>query len=274
MHLKHPIIENRPLKITKLKALILAGGQGTRLREETEFRPKPLVEIGGIPIIYHLMESLKPLDDFVVLTGHRHKSFLDYFANLHLQQDVLSFDFSKREYLNPSHIQVPTPSWLVTCLNTGEQTPTGGRIKRAEALVEGSDFFCTYGDAVSDLDINNLLEFHNSHNKIATMTIVHPSSRFGVVDLDKYGGVIGFREKPISDDWINAGYFVFRPGIFEFLGPDSVLEKEPLSELARSGELAAYQHDGFWQPMDTYREFLLLNEMWQKGDTPWIKSKI
>jgi len=254
-----------------MKAVLLAGGLGTRMREETEFRPKPMVEIGGRPVLWHIMKILgaQSISDFVVCTGYKSEFIKNYFTNyLAVNSDftVKLGDRSNIQY----HGAHDESDWTVTVADTGANTMTGGRIARIRKYVEGDRFLCTYGDGLADVDIAALLAFHESHGRIATMTAVQPTSRFGVLDIDETGGIGQFKEKPQVEGWINIGYFIFEPEIFDYLGDDStVLEQEPLHRLAADGQIAAYQHTGFWQPMDTYREALMLNEMWDDGEAPW-----
>jgi glucose-1-phosphate cytidylyltransferase len=253
-----------------MKAVILAGGLGTRLREETEFRPKPMVEVGGKPILWHIMKLFAhhSIVEFVVPIGYRGDVIRDYFLNYEARTN----DFTIRlghtheiEYHN-RHLE---SDWLVTVVDTGAETPTGGRVARIRKYVEGERFLATYGDGLADVDIGKLLAFHESHGRLATMTTVKPLTRFGVVEADPDGTVAHFREKPQTEDSVNAGFFVFEPGVFDYLTDDTALEREPLEALARDRQLAAFPHDGFWQPMDTYREFTMLNELWSKGSAPW-----
>jgi glucose-1-phosphate cytidylyltransferase len=253
-----------------MKVVILAGGLGTRLREETEFRPKPMVEVGGKPILWHLMKlyATYGLTEFVVPIGYRGEVIRDYFLNYEARTN----DFTIRlghtheiEYHN-SHLE---SGWMVTVVDTGAETPTGGRVHRVRRHVEGERFCATYGDGLADIDIDKLLAFHEAHGKLATMSIVRPTSRFGVVEIEPDGSVARFREKPQTNDAVNAGFFVFEPEVLEYLTDDTALEREPLEALARDGQLAAFHHDGFWQPMDTYREFTMLNALWSDGAAPW-----
>jgi glucose-1-phosphate cytidylyltransferase len=254
-----------------MKAVLLAGGLGTRMREETEFRPKPMVEIGGRPVLWHIMKVLGQQDitDFVVCTGYKSEFIKNYFTNygeVNSDFTLTLGDKSSIEY-HGSHDE---SDWTVTVADTGANTMTGGRIKRIQKYVDGETFLCTYGDGIADIDIEALLAFHKSHGKIATMTAVQPSSRFGVLDLDEAGSIDRFKEKPQVEGWINIGYFIFEPEIFDYLGDDTtVLEQSPLHRLAEEGQISAYRHTGFWEPMDTYREALMLNEMWETGAAPW-----
>lgn len=254
-----------------MKAVLLAGGLGTRMREETEFRPKPMVEVGGRPVLWHIMKVLGQRDirDFVVCTGYKGEIIKNYFLNyLAMNQDftVKLGDNSKIKY----HGDHDEQHWTVTVADTGATTMTGGRIKRVQKYVEGERFLATYGDGIADIDVEALLAFHKSHGKLATVTTMRPTSRFGVMDLADDGSVREFKEKPQVEGWINIGFFIFEPGIFDYLtGDDTVLEQEPLARLAADGQIAAFEHTGFWQPMDTFRESQMLNEMWDEGTAPW-----
>jgi glucose-1-phosphate cytidylyltransferase len=253
-----------------MKAVILAGGLGTRLREETEFRPKPMVEVGGRPILWHLMKlyAAYGVTEFVIPIGYRGEVIRDYFINYEARTN----DFTIRlghtheiEYHN-SHLET---GWRVTVVDTGAETPTGGRVNRVRTHVESGRFLATYGDGLADVNIDKLLAFHERHGKLATMTTVNPPSRFGIVEVEPDGAIRRFREKPRTDDHVNAGFFVFEPGVFDYLDDHTALEQEPLENLAADGQLMAYNHDGFFQAMDTYREFQLLNGLWAEGKAPW-----
>lgn len=253
-----------------MKAVILAGGLGTRMREETEFRPKPMVEIGGKPVLWHIMKVLgtQGIKDFVICAGYKSEYIKNYFHNyaaLNLDYTVTLGD-ENGSFFHGSNDEF---DWTVTVADTGETTMTGGRIKMIERFVQGETFLATYGDGIANVDISSLLQLHENHGKTATMTVTQPASRFGVVEIEDSGLVTNFREKPKVMDWINMGYFVFQPEIFSYLTEESVLEEEPLRELAGARELGAYKHKGFWQPMDTYREYLSLNELWQTHRAPW-----
>lgn len=253
-----------------MKAVLLAGGLGTRMREETEFRPKPMVEVGGRPVLWHIMKVLgqKNIQDFVVCTGYKSEIIKTYFTNYAAMNSDFTVKLGSHESIT-YHGEHDESEWNVTVAYTGATTMTGGRIKKVQQYVGDERFLCTYGDGIADVDIDALLAYHESHGKIATVTTVQPLSRFGVLDLDDDGSVRRFKEKPQVEGWINIGYFVFEPAIFDYLDDDSVLEEEPLRRLAADGQIAAYPHTGFWQPMDTYRETLMLNEMWDSGNAPW-----
>jgi glucose-1-phosphate cytidylyltransferase len=253
-----------------MKIVLLAGGLGTRLREETEYRPKPMVEIGGKPVLWHIMKLFAHYghDEFVVCTGYKSDVVKDYFLNYEALNNDFTLRLGDRDSLE-YHGAHDEGHWRVTVAFTGDATMTGGRVFRASKYFAGERFICTYGDGVSDVDINALLAFHESHGRLATVTTVRPPSRFGVMDLAEDGRVERFREKPQADGSVNAGFFVFEPGVIDYLDDDCVLEQAPLMRLAADGELMAYEHDGFFQPMDTYRESLMLNEMWASGTAPW-----
>jgi len=256
-----------------MKVVLLAGGQGTRMREETEFRPKPMVEVGGRPVLWHIMRTFAAhkVNQFVICTGYKSEQIKDYF----LSYQARNSDFTLVLGDPPSiqyHGTHPEAGWQVTLADTGPATMTGGRVKAVETYVSGETFLCTYGDGIADIDVSELLAFHRSHGKVATITAVQPTSRFGILELDQQGGVVSFREKPQVDGWINVGYFVFEAGVFDYLGENSVLEEEPLMQLAGDGELVAFKHRGFWQPMDTYREAQELNALWHEGVAPWTSA--
>jgi len=254
-----------------MKVVLLAGGLGTRLREETEFRPKPMVEVGGRPILWHIMKNCSTfgLRDFVVAVGYRGEVIKEYFLHF----EAWMADFTVR--LGPEraidyHDHLEEHDWSVTVADTGADTMTGGRVKRVERYLDQERCIVTYGDGLADVNLKALLAFHESHGRLATVTTGRPLSRFGVMDLDDQGAVQRFREKPIVDDYVSAGFFVFEPEVIRsYLDEDCVLEQEPLERLVADGQLVAYQHEGFWQPMDTYREFKLLNDLWDQGDPPW-----
>lgn len=253
-----------------MKAIILAGGLGTRLREETEFRPKPMVEIGDRPILWHIMKHFAEfgITEFVVCIGYRGEVIRDYFLNYEARINDFTVHLGATHEIeyHTNHLE---SEWRVTVVATGHDTPTGGRVKRVQPYIGNERCIVTYGDGVADLDVRALLSHHERQGLLATVTTVRPPSRFGVLEITDDGRVERFREKPRTDDWVNAGFFVFEPAVFDYLAFDSVLEQEPLEALAKDGQLAAYRHDGFWQPMDTYREFQLLNKLWADGDAPW-----
>lgn len=253
-----------------LPVVLLAGGLGTRMREETEYKPKPMVEVGGRPVIWHIMKNFSGfnLNDFIVCTGYKGQIIKEYFLN------YLAFNHDFRVTLNhKDNVAIldenRSENWSVTVADTGETTMTGGRVNKVKKYIGNNRFIVTYGDGLADVDIEKLVHFHKSHGKIATVTTVKPLSRFGVMDIDSDGTVIQFKEKPQVDDWINIGFFVFEPQIFDYLDDYCVLEQQPLAALARDQQLMAFQHDGFWQPMDTYRESLLLNGLWDTQEAPW-----
>ena len=253
-----------------MKAVILAGGLGTRLSEETSTRPKPMVEIGGKPILWHIMKmySAHGVNDFIICCGYKGYLIKEYFANYFLHMSDITFNM--RDNTMKVHDRRAEP-WNVTLVDTGESSMTGGRLRRVADYLRDEEAFCfTYGDGVSDVDIQATLAFHKQHGKAATLTAVYPPGRFGALDI-KQGQVLNFREKPKGDGaLINGGFFVLNPSVLDTLSADSdVWEQEPLMGLAASGELMAYEHQGFWQPMDTLRDKHLLEELWQSGDAPW-----
>jgi glucose-1-phosphate cytidylyltransferase len=253
-----------------MKVVLLAGGLGSRLREETTIRPKPLVEIGGYPMLWHIMNiyAAHGFSEFVVALGYRGSSIKDYFTNYHRRACDLTIQLRTGEVTTRAPAEAE--DWTVHLLDTGLHTATGGRTKRAAQFVGDETFMLTYGDGVADLDIGALLRFHRSHGLLATVTAARPSSRFGGLQLD--GDRVGeFEEKPqLGAGWVNGGFFVLEPGVADYIESDEVpFERAPLERLARDGQLAAYQHEGFWQPMDTMREVELLEGMWQRGNAPW-----
>jgi glucose-1-phosphate cytidylyltransferase len=253
-----------------MKVTILCGGLGTRLSEETQVKPKPMVEIGGRPILWHIMKIYEKhgFTDFVLALGYKGEAIKDYFLNYHARQSDLTAHLKsgKVDYTNPT-----AEDWHVTMVDTGDATQTGGRVLRLkDHLALTGTFFLTYGDGVSDIDLKALLAFHKKHGKLATVTAVRPRARFGDLRIEN-DRVTRFEEKPqTGEGWINGGFFVFEPGVFDFIADDStLLEKEPLEQLAMKGELMAYQHAGYWQSMDTLRDKHALDELVSNGKTPW-----
>lgn len=254
-----------------MKTVILCGGQGTRLREETEYRPKPMVDIGGRPILWHIMKHFSNFGhrDFVLCLGYRGQMIKDYFLNYEAMNNDFTLRLGSRAETQ-YHSAHGEQEFSVTLSDTGVDTMTGGRVKRVARYLAGDEFFLTYGDGLADVDLDKLLAFHRSHNRMATVTSVRPVSRFGMLQMDSDGRVNRFAEKPQAEGWINAGFMIFKPAVFDFLGGDDcVLEHEPLERLAAAGQLMAYQHLGFFYAMDTYREYLHLNQMWNEGQAPW-----
>lgn len=254
-----------------MKVVILAGGFGTRISEESYLRPKPMVEIGGKPILWHIMKlySSHGFNEFVICLGYKGYCIKEYFANYFLYESDVTFDFTKENSCKIHH-HTAEP-WKVTLVNTGLDTMTGGRVKRIQPYVEGNSFMLTYGDGVGDVDISQLVEHHKNNKKLATVTATRPSGRFGLLNLDQSDYVSSFKEKPLDKTgWVNAGFFVMEPGVFNLIKDDAImLEREPLENLAQKGELAAYKHYGFWQPMDTLRDKKMLEELWTNGAAPW-----
>lgn len=253
-----------------MKAVILAGGLGTRISEETHLRPKPMIEIGGHPILWHIMKmySSHGVNDFVICCGYKGYIIKEYFANYFLHMSDVTFDMQNNKMeVHERHAE----PWKVTLVDTGEETMTGGRLKRVARYVQDEDAFCfTYGDGVADLNIGAAIAFHRRHGKLATVTAVLPPGRYGA--LERNGdSVAGFTEKPRGDGgWINGGFFVLSPKVLSLIDNDQTSwEASPLNQLAQSDQLMAYEHSGFWQPMDTLREKNLLEDLWQSGSAPW-----
>jgi glucose-1-phosphate cytidylyltransferase len=255
-----------------MKTVILAGGFGTRISEESHLKPKPMIEIGGRPILWHIMKSYSHygFNDFIICLGYKGYAIKEYFAHYFLHESNVTFDF-----INGSsrviHEHTAEP-WRVTLVDTGYETMTGGRVKRIQPYVGNSPFMLTYGDGVGDVDIRRLVDFHHSHGRLVTMTSTQPSGRFGALTLDDNGRVESFQEKPQGDGaWINAGFFVMQPEVFDYIRDDAtVLEREPLESLAREAQLMSYRHHGFWQPMDTLRDKNLLEDLIKTGKAPWM----
>ena len=254
-----------------MKAVILAGGLGTRISEETESKPKPMIEIGGMPILWHILKlySAHGVNEFVICCGYKGYVIKEYFANYCLHMSDVTFDmaYNKMEV----HHRYAEP-WKITLIDTGFDTMTGGRLKRVAQYVKDEEAFCfTYGDGVSDINITELIDFHKSHGKKATLTAVYPPGRFGAIDIDQDHRITSFKEKPEGDGgMINGGFFVLSPQVIDFIKDDStVWEREPLVGLAKQSEMMAYQHHGFWQPMDTLRDKNYLEELWSSGGAPW-----
>ena len=254
----------------KMKAVILAGGLGTRLSEETSTRPKPMVEIGGKPILWHIMKSYSAhgINDFVICCGYKGYVIKEYFANYFLHMSDVTFDMQHNQM--EVHTRNAEP-WKVTLVDTGDETLTGGRLKRVKQYVADEEMFCfTYGDGVSDVDIGASIQFHKAHGKLATLTATQPPGRFGALNLSGQK-INSFQEKPQGDGaWINGGFFVLSPKVIDYIDDDATIwEKAPMELLAKEGQLDAYFHDGFWQPMDTLRDKIHLEELWQSGKAPW-----
>jgi glucose-1-phosphate cytidylyltransferase len=254
-----------------MKVLLLAGGLGTRLSEETDIRPKPMVEIGGKPILWHIMKiySKYGFNDFVILCGYKGYYIKEYFANYFRHQSDMTIDLANNttEYFNNK-----TEPWKITLIDTGTDSMTGGRVKRAQDIVGDEPFMLTYGDGVSDVNIKELVEFHKAHGKAMTMTSAQPDARFGGLNITENNQVIEFKEKPKGEGgWINAGFFVCEPKVFDYIteGDSTIFEQAPLMNLACDGEIFTYKHDGFWKPMDTLRDKQQLQKMWEQNKAPW-----
>ena len=252
-----------------MKVVILAGGFGTRISEESHLKPKPMIEIGGKPILWHIMKwySKFGLNEFIICLGYKQYIVKEFFANYYLHASDITYDLQNNEMTIHNNYSEP---WKVTLVDTGLHTMTGGRIKRIQEYIGHEKFMMTYGDGVSDVDISELLKFHNEGGKVATLTAVKPFGRFGVIDI-KDNIVQSFREKSQTDmGWINAGFMVLEPSIFNYIADDAtVFEREPLERLAESGELLSFKHRGFWRCMDTLSDKHNLEELWESGEAPW-----
>lgn len=252
-----------------MKAVILAGGLGQRISEETVFRPKPMIEVGEKPILWHIMKiySAHGINNFVICLGYKGYIIKEYFANYFLHMSDVTLNIAKNTIEVHQNSAEP---WTVTLVETGEKSMTGGRLKRVANYVDGEDFCFTYGDGLSSINIKELIEYHRSHGRLATMTAVKPPGRFGALTLNE-DRIIGFQEKPGGDGgWINGGFFVLSPKVIQYISNDATIwEHEPLEQLAKENELAAYFHHGFWQPMDTLRDKNHLENLWLSGDAPW-----
>ncbi len=253
-----------------MKAVLLAGGLGTRISEETSVRPKPMIDIGGRPILWHILKTYSQcgINDFIICLGYKGYIIKEFFANYFLHMADVTFHMTENRM--EVHDSMTEP-WRVTLVDTGNATQTGGRIKRVARYLADEEAFClTYGDGLADVNIAESIRFHKEHGGLATMTAVQPAARWGALNLD--GSVItSFQEKPVGDGaWINGGFFVLSPKVLSYIaGDETVWEREPLERLAHEGNLRAYRHSGFWQPMDTLRDKVLLEELWQKGQAPW-----
>ena len=254
-----------------MKVVLLAGGYGTRIAEETEIKPKPMVEIGAKPILWHIMKiySHYGFNDFVILLGYKGYYIKEYFANYFLHQSDVTIDLQTNSMEVHNNTSEP---WKVTLVDTGLDTMTGGRIKRAQKYIGDEPFLLTYGDGVSNIDIAASVEFHKSHGKTVTMTAIQPEARFGNLDIDSDMNINKFMEKPKTEaGWINGGFFVCEPEVFEYIAEEEtcIFEQIPLQRLATDGKMAAYKHQGFWQPMDTLRDNQKLNKLWKENKAPW-----
>jgi len=252
-----------------MKVVILAGGLGTRISEETSLRPKPMIEIGGKPILWHIMKtySANGINDFIICLGYKGYMIKEYFANYFLHMSDVTFVLKNNRMKVHEHKAEP---WQVTLVDTGELTMTGGRLKRVRKYLDDEDFCFTYGDGVGNINITELIKFHKKQKTLATCTATQPPGRFGALDMDQ-NRIVSFNEKPLGDGaWINGGYFVLSPKVIDYIDDDNTTwEKEPMEKLAREGQLAAFKHTGFWKPMDTLRDKNQLEELWSSGKAPW-----
>lgn len=254
-----------------MKAVLLAGGFGTRISEESRFKPKPMIEVGGMPILWHIMKmySKYGVNEFVICAGYKQHVIKEWFADYFLHTSDITFDFTQDDKIIVHHKRAE--QWKVTVVDTGLNTMTGGRLKRVRSYLGDEPFFMTYGDGVADVDIDKLLEFHKSHGKLATMSAVKPGSRFGVLDLSDNDEVKAFREKSdVDSGFINAGFMVLSPEVLDYVKDDTIMfEREPMEKLAQDGQLMCYKHEGFWQCMDTLRDKEKLEELWNDNKAPW-----
>jgi len=254
-----------------MKVVILAGGYGTRISEESHLKPKPMIDIGDMPILWHVMKGYCAFgyNDFIICCGYKAYMIKEYFADYYLHRSDITFDFSKENSVTV-HNNIAEP-WKVTLVDTGLNTMTGGRLKRVQNYIGDETFMLTYGDGVSDVDVKALVDFHNSHGKQATITAIQPGGRFGMLDINNDNVIENFKEKSVEDGgWVNGGFMVLEPDIFNLIGgDDTILERAPLEVLASNGQLNAYKHHGFWQCMDTLRDKIHLEELWQSGKAPW-----
>jgi len=255
-----------------MKVVILAGGFGTRISEESHLKPKPMIEIGGKPILWHIMKrySAFGFNEFVICAGYKQESIKNYFRDYRVWNSDVTFDYTNGDGEKITVHNTAMDPWKVTVVDTGYSTMTGGRIKRIRPYIGEETFFLTYGDGLSDVDFRAELAFHRAHGKLATMTAVHPESRFGVLDLQG-DTILAFREKSPEDvGWINGGFLILEPGVIDYIAGDNVpFEREPIERIAADGELKAYRHNGFWQCMDTMRDKEVLERLWADGNTPW-----
>ncbi|MEW5815843.1 MAG: glucose-1-phosphate cytidylyltransferase [Spirochaetota bacterium] len=253
-----------------MKVVILAGGLGTRLSEETDMKPKPMVEIGGKPILWHIMKiySSYGFNEFIICLGYKGYLIKEYFHHYYMHHTDVTVDLENNDII---YHNSKAESWKIILVDTGMNTMTGGRVKRIKDYTKNETFMVTYGDGLSDVDIKSLVEFHNKHKKYATVTAVQPSGRFGSLEIDTGGQIRSFVEKPAGDNaWINGGFFVFEPAVFDYLiGDETSLEREPLEKLVSDKQFMAYKHVGFWQPMDTLREKNMLEDLWKTDKAPW-----
>lgn len=252
-----------------MKAVILAGGLGTRIAEETSTRPKPMIEIGGKPVLWHIMKlySSHGINEFIICLGYKGYIIKEYFANYFLHMSDITFDMSNNKMEVHQNSVEP---WTVTLVDTGDETMTGGRLKRVSGYIGAQDFCFTYGDGLSNVDIGKLVQFHQSNGSLATVTAVQPPGRFGSLDV-KHNKIVGFREKPQGDGaWVNGGFFVLSPKVLDYIeGDQTVWERGPVEQLAQERQLSAFNHLGFWQPMDTLRDKTNLEALWDSGKAPW-----
>jgi glucose-1-phosphate cytidylyltransferase len=252
-----------------MKVVLLCGGKGTRLREETEYKPKPMAEIGGRPILWHIMKNYASygFNEFILCLGYKQEYIRQFFLNYEFMNNDCTLHLNSKE--KTLHHSRHCEDWTVTLVDTGLETPKGGRLKMIEPYIDGDTFMVTYGDGVADVNIKGLCAYHKAHKKIATFTGVHPVSRFATVNVDKGGKISAWKEKRQIEEYVNAGFFVFNREVFDYLKKNEELEEGPMEMLTAKGEVAMFRHEGFWQCMDTYRDHQLLESIWNSGKAPW-----
>ena len=260
------------MSLEKIPVVIFAGGLGTRIAVEGDLKPKPMLEVGERPILWHIMKYYASAGarEFIICLGHKGDYIRDYFLNYHTRNVSLSLDLGAQSGVQ-LHDFEGAEDWRITLVETGRTTMTGERLRRVRDFVGDRTFMLTYGDGLSDVDLDALLDFHRSHEGFVTLTAVHPTSRFGLVIPDSKGKVVDFSEKPVTEDWINGGYFVLEPQVFSYLDKDEPFEQTPMRKLTENGALFSYQHQGFWKPVDTQRELKEANDLWDSGEAPWKK---
>jgi glucose-1-phosphate cytidylyltransferase len=261
------------MSLSDTQVVLLAGGLGTRIREETANRPKPMIEIGGMPILWHLMKNFSAfgITRFIICVGYKSEVIVDFFANYTLRRNDFTLNTSLSGGIEIHDSDSVNENWEVTIVHTGSSdVGTGGRLLRAMPYINQDNFICTYGDGLADVNMNDLYKSHMESQKIGTVTVINPRNRYGVVEINEDQSVKSFKEKPVTEDWVNGGFFMFNKKIFDYLDPMSPLENEPMKKLVTEGQLNAYPHENFWQSMDTYREYELLNDLWNQKKAPWV----
>jgi glucose-1-phosphate cytidylyltransferase len=261
------------MNLSDTQVVLLAGGLGTRIKEETANRPKPMIEIGGMPILWHLMKNFSTfgISKFIICAGYKSEVIVDFFANYNLRRNDFTLNTSIKGGIEIHNSHAINENWDVTIVHTGgPEIGTGGRLLKSQPYIKGDNFICTYGDGLADVDINKLFESHVQSKKIGTVTVINPRNRYGVVEIKEDRSVKSFKEKPVTKDLVNGGFFMFNKEIFRYLDPTSPLENEPLRKLVSESQLNSYTHENFWQSMDTFREYEMLSDLWNQGRAPWF----